>query len=162
MQEIAPFLDYLADSAPAAWLAGSADLRTAVTAVHALSATILVGAVVPFDLRLIGFWRSVPLADISRVLGRTVLVAFAVAFVTGFALFSQRPFAHSADPAFVAKIALIALAGLNGLLLRFVTAWRLLDQVDSRGTISRFRTAGCISLAAWLLVLAVMRWPQLL
>lgn len=161
MPDLATVLDALADSSVAGWLAASAELKAAVTAAHLLSAVLLVGAQVPFDLRLIGFWAAVPLADLRRVLGTMSLWMALVCALSGLALFSQRPFALSADPAFQAKLGLLALALANAVLLRFVTAWRLLGQVDSRGTISRFRTAGVVSLALLALLFAVLRWPGL-
>ena len=162
MQELAPLLDYLADSSVAAWLATSADLREAVTVAHLLSAVLFAGAQVMLDLRLIGLWRRVPLEDLRRVLGGTSLWMLLVCMASGLALFSQRPFAHSADQAFQAKMAILVLFLLNAVLLRFVPAWRLLAEVDSRGTISRFRTAGIVSLALLVLLFVVMRWPGLL
>uniref|UniRef100_UPI003BA8F9C2 hypothetical protein n=1 Tax=Stappia sp. TaxID=1870903 RepID=UPI003BA8F9C2 len=162
MQELAPLLDYFADSSVAAWLAGSADLREAVRVTHLLSAVLFAGAQVMLDLRLIGLWQRVPLEDLRRVLGGMSWWMLAICVTSGLALFSQRPFAHSSDQAFQAKMVILALFLLNAVLLRFVPAWRFLAEVDSRGTISRFRTAGIVSLALLAMLFVVMRWPGLL
>lgn len=162
MQELAPLLDYLADSPVAGWLAKSANLREAVSVAHLLSAVLFAGSQVMLDLRLIGLWQRVPLEDLRRVLGGMALWMLLVCMASGLALFSQSPFAHSSKQAFLVKLALLALLLLNAVLLRFVPAWRYLGEVDSRGTISRFRTAGFVSLVLLGTLFAVMRWPGLL
>lgn len=162
MPDITPLLEFLAGSQLARMMAGSADLREAAAAAHMLGTLMLVGAVLPLNLRLIGFWRSAPLADLARVLGQTAFVGLLLALASGIALMSTRPVAIAGDPAFQAKAVLLAALAVNALLLRLVPAWRLLDQVDSRGTISRFRLAGVLSLVLWGGVLALMRWPGLI
>ena len=162
MPDIAPLLDFLARSQLARAMAGSADLREAAATTHLFGTLMLVGAVLPLNLRLIGFWRSAPLADLARVLGQTAFVGLLLALASGIALMSTRPMAIAGDPAFQAKAVLLAALAVNALLLRLVPAWRLLDQVDSRGTISRFRLAGVLSLVLWVGVLALMRWPGLI
>lgn len=162
MPDFTPLLDYLGHSQLARMMAASAQAREIAATCHLVGSLVLVGALLPLNLRLIGFWRNTLLADLARVLGQTALLGLVLALASGVALMSQRPFAIAADPAFQAKGALILFAGVNALLLRLVPAWRLLDQVDSRGTISRFRTAGVVSLIAWAGVLVLMRWPELL
>ncbi|WP_249691686.1 hypothetical protein [Stappia sp. WLB 29] len=162
MPDITPLLEFLAGSQLARMMAGSADLREAAAAAHLFGTLMLVGAVLPLNLRLIGFWRSAPLADLARVLGQTAFVGLLIALASGIALMSTRPVAIAGDPAFQAKTVLLAALAVNALLLRLVPAWRLLDQVDSRGTISRFRLAGVLSLVLWGGVLALMRWPNLI
>lgn len=162
MESIAPLLEWLARSELARVMATSAPARETAATLHALGAMVVVGAALPLNLRLLGLWRGVPLADLNRVLSPLILLGFLMAVASGVALAALRPFALLGMPAVQAKLALIALLMINALALRLVPAWRMLDQVDSRGTISRFRTAGLISLLAWSGVLALARWPALL
>ncbi|MCA1300256.1 hypothetical protein [Stappia indica] len=156
--ELGAFYDFLQGSPVAVFLAGSALARDLTAFAHVIGAAMLFGAILPFDLRMLGLWPSVPLSELARVLVPVSAVGFLLALATGLAMMSLRPHALAALPGFQLKMGLIALAGLNALMLRIVPAWRLLAQVDSRGTISRFRTAGLISLALWLGVLAAGRW----
>jgi hypothetical protein len=158
---IAPFLEWLSALPAARMLAGSSFAQSVAVTLHLFGAMLLVGALVPLNLRLLGFWKAAALGDVRRVLSPVALAGLIIAVLSGLALLSQRPFALAAVPAFQLKMALIAIAGVNALALRLVPAWRLLDQVDSRGTISRFRTAGLISLICWFGVLALARWPDL-
>ncbi|MBL6431508.1 MAG: hypothetical protein HPM95_11490 [Alphaproteobacteria bacterium] len=84
-----------------------------------------------------------------------------IAVLSGLALLSQRPFAIAAVPAFQAKMALIALAGVNA--LRPASRAGLAPARPGRSARNDFplRTAGLISLVCWFGVLALARWPGL-
>lgn len=74
---------------------------------------MLVGAVVLMDLRILGLARRVEREPFLRLMRVTVAVAFAVAVLTGLALFSVRAREYVENPAFQAKLVLLALAALN-------------------------------------------------
>ena len=162
MDAIAPLLEWLSNSALARVMTSSAGAREAAAAGHFVGAMVAIGASLPLSLRLIGLWASVPIADLRRVLVPISFTGFVLAFASGIALVAERPFAAIGLPAMQAKLALIGLLAVNAVALRFVPAWRLLDQVDSRGTISRFRTAGVVSIAAWAGILTLSRWRDFL
>ncbi|WP_156884518.1 hypothetical protein [Stappia stellulata] len=162
IQSIAPFLEWLSVQPAARMLAESQAAQGVALTLHLFGAMLLVGALVPLNLRLLGLWKAAALSDVRRVLSPIAFAGLILALFSGLALLSLRPFAIAAVPAFQVKMLLIALAGANAVSLRLVPAWRLLDQVDSRGTISRFRTAGLISMICWFAVLTLARWPQLL
>ncbi|SDU39988.1 hypothetical protein [Stappia sp. ES.058] len=162
IHHIAPFLEWLSTLPATRMIAASPFAQDAALTLHLFGAMVLVGALVPLNLRLLGLWKAAALGDVRRVLSPVAFAGLVLALLGGLALLSQRPFAIAAVPAFQVKMVLIALAGVNALSLRLVPAWRLLDQVDSRGTISRFRTAGFVSLLCWFGVLALSRWPDLL
>jgi hypothetical protein len=73
----------------------------------------LLSTIILMDLRLIGLLASQPLQPFVGLMQRLAVVAFAGAAVTGAALFSIRATEYAFNPAFQAKLALIALAGLN-------------------------------------------------
>ena len=52
-------------------LRGSVWVYPLVNAAHILGVALLVGSIVPLDLRLLGVWRSVPLTPLWGVLTRT-------------------------------------------------------------------------------------------
>jgi hypothetical protein len=62
----------------------SATLYIFVNAAHILSIGIIVGSILPLDLRLIGFFRTVPVAVVGPYLSRAAAIGLALAFVTGF------------------------------------------------------------------------------
>lgn len=93
-----------------------------VNALHILSIGMLVGAVTLMDLRILGLARGVEREPFLRVMRAAVAVAFPVAVLTGLALFSVRAGEYAQNPAFQAKLALLALAGLNFLAFRRIAA----------------------------------------
>ncbi|WP_209001991.1 DUF2214 domain-containing protein [Stappia albiluteola] len=124
---------------------------------HVVGIALLFGAILPLDLRLMGFWKAVPLAELKRVLVPVSMLGLLIAITTGTLMISVKATDYLAMPVMQAKLVLVALGILNALSLRIVPAWRLLAQVDSRGTISRFRWAGFFSAAIWLSVIGCGR-----
>lgn len=119
-----------------------------VNAAHILALAALFGSILALDLRLLGMWRTVPLAPLARVLPRVSAAGLALAVLTGIALFSVQPFDYLAHPVFPLKLALIALGAANALLLHRTAGWRNLLAGD--GVIpARVRTAALLSLLGW-------------
>lgn len=84
-----------------------------INAAHILAVGALVTTVLMMDLRLLGLLRAVEAAAFRRLMRRTAVVAFAAAAATGLLLFSVRATDYAANPAFLAKLSLIGLAGIN-------------------------------------------------
>ncbi|MFI0845846.1 hypothetical protein [Mesorhizobium sp. IMUNJ 23232] len=90
-----------------------------VNALHIASIGGLLTSVWLMDLRILGWLSAMPEEPFLRLLRRVALIAFACAAVTGLTLFSVRATEYVGIPVFLAKMALIVLAGLN-LLLFFI------------------------------------------
>ncbi|MBZ9853306.1 hypothetical protein LB566_05815 [Mesorhizobium sp. CA13] len=84
-----------------------------VNALHIMSIGVLLTSLMLMDLRIIGAFRTLPYAAFVALLRRTALGGFAGALVTGSLLFSVRASTYAAMPIFLAKMALILLAGIN-------------------------------------------------
>ena len=84
-----------------------------VNALHIMSIGALLTSVMLMDLRILGAFRSLPQAAIVALLRPIAFVAFAGALVTGSLLFSVKASQYAAMPIFLAKMALILLAGVN-------------------------------------------------
>ena len=84
-----------------------------VNAAHILGIGLLVGAILPLDLRLLGLFRAVPLAALGPFLSRAAAVGAALAIGTGLWLFTVKPGEYLANGAFLCKAALLALALMN-------------------------------------------------
>ncbi|WP_423065980.1 hypothetical protein [Devosia sp. CN2-171] len=85
----------------------------AISALHILAVGVLLTTVLLMDFRVLGAIRSLPEAAFVRLLRRVALTAFAVAILSGIALFSVRASEYAAMPLFLAKLGLIVLAGAN-------------------------------------------------
>ncbi|PDQ21597.1 hypothetical protein CN311_08030 [Mesorhizobium sanjuanii] len=118
-----------------------------VNALHILSIGALLTSVMLMDLRVIGAFRALPQAAFVALLRRTALGAFAGALVTGALLFSVRAREYAAMPVFLAKMALILLAGVN-----FLVFMRLAKGGDEPA-------GGTVTILA---VLSLMLWTSVL
>lgn len=85
---------------------------------HIFGVALLVGAILPLDLRLIGFWRSVPLLHLWRVLTPVAASGLGLAILCGLLLFSTRATEYAVSPLFWIKMILILCGLLNVLLIR--------------------------------------------
>ncbi len=152
------------------WLAGleatalAAALRDSVwvyplvNAGHILGVALLVGSIIPLDLRLLGAWRSVPLAPLWQVLTRTAASGLALAVVFGSLLFITRATEYAASGFFIAKMVVVGAASANALVLRRVVPGEISSIGPATGKPSRrLWLAGGVSLAGWLIALTLGR-----
>lgn len=119
--------------------------------IHVLSAMFVVGTVLMADLRLLGW--SAKRYSVMTVTDEVVpwtWSAFAVAVVTGVGLLLPRASWYVANPAFLSKIALLALAGANMLVLHFAALRTERVRLQM--------TTGACSLFVWAGVVLAGRW----
>ena len=139
----------LGESGLAATLRGSFWLYPLINAGHIIGLAMLFGGILPLDLRLIGCWRSVPIAPLMRVLMPVAIVGLGIALITGPLLFVVQPVDYAANPYFLIKLLLIGCAVTNALLLRLAPAWRALS-AGAQPAGPRLRVAGVLSVVLWL------------
>jgi hypothetical protein len=109
-------LAWLEASAPAQALRSARWSYAAVNALHIFGIALLVGAVVPLDLRRLGLWRSLPEPVLARALTPVAAAGLVVAAAAGAALFAVRATEYAANPALLVKLTLVALGVANALL----------------------------------------------
>ncbi|MFZ5783756.1 MAG: DUF6644 family protein [Pseudomonadota bacterium] len=127
-----------------------------VNAAHILGVALLVGGILPLDLRLVGAFRSVPLAVIGPVLVRSAACGLVLALATGLWLFTVKPAEYLANAAFLWKLALLVLALLNVGLQHGNRRFRAALAGGAPAASVRL-LAGC-SAILWLSVLVAGRW----
>lgn len=145
---MAALADLLAGLPFASALRRSATAYALVSAGHILSIGLILGAILPLDLRLIGVIRHAPLPAIAPFLSRVAAVGVALAILTGLALISVRPEEYLANPAIWAKMTLIALALLNVVFVHAMPDWRRVLMGDPPGT--PLRIAASVSALCWI------------
>lgn len=135
-------------------LKGSYYAYPLVNALHILAIGTLVGAVLLMDLRILGVVRSVAREPLLHLLREAVALIFPVAVVTGLALFSIRAQEYATNPAFIAKMALLVLAGVNfWAFQRFAGSE---SDADAYSTAARLSAA--LSIVLWVSVLVAGRF----
>jgi hypothetical protein len=126
-----------------------------VNAGHILGVALLVGSIIPLDLRLLWAWRSQPLAPLWHVLTRTAAVGLVLAVVFGGLLFTTRATEYAASPFFLAKMALVLAAVVNALALRVALTGGTFKANEAFSW--RVRAAAAFSAIAWLAALTLGR-----
>lgn len=127
-------------------------LYAAVNAGHVFGIALLVGAILPLDLRLLGFWRSVPHAALVRVLVPMAASGLALAAVTGGLMFAIRAREYAGIGFFQAKLAVIAIGALGALTLHHRHGYLLVGASERR-----LAGHGALSLLCWPLALVCGR-----
>lgn len=127
-----------------------------VNAAHILGLGLLLGAILPLDLRLLGFFRKVPLAIIGPFLSRAAATGVITALLTGLWLFTVKPAEYLANAAFLSKLILLALALGNIAVQHSSRAFR--TAMDGGTVAPRVRILAGASALLWLAVLVAGRW----
>lgn len=149
-------LEWLEGLPFAVLLRRSGTLYLLVNAAHITAIGLLVGAIVSLDLRMLGAFRAVPLGAIAAFLSRMAASGLALAILTGLLLFSVRPAEYVANPAFLAKLGLIALGVLNALWLHAGRHWHGVLSGKPAHIVARAHALA--SLLLWVGALVAGRW----
>lgn len=128
-----------------------------VNTAHLVGMALLFGAIAPLDLRLMGCWKSVPLHHLARAAVPVAMAGLWLAAGTGLLLFATRPLDYLHEPLFGLKMALLAAAILNALLLRRSPQWQLLGVADGAPWRPAWAVAGVVSVVLWLGVITAGR-----
>ena len=128
-------LEYLENSAFSEWARGESlwGWPFALT-VHAWGTAIVVGFILIINLRLLGFFRTIPFTSLTRLFP-VVWVAVVFQFLSGFTLWMTKPSKYLVDGAFLIKFTLVC----TGLVLTwyyFNTMRRESPDWESTGAVS--------------------------
>lgn len=148
-------LDALPQLPPVALMRREWPVYAAINAAHLLGVALLLGAILPLDLRLLGVLRGPPLVVMGRFLSRTAAAGVLLAVAAGLLLFSVQPRDYLANPAFRIKLALLALALANVALIHRSRAWQA--ALAGAPVAPGLRAAAGLSALSWLAVLGAGR-----
>jgi hypothetical protein len=141
-------LTALHDWAPIALLRGGRWSYAAVNVAHIAGFALLIGAIVPLDLRLLGWRRDVPLGGLARAVLPVAITGLIVALFAGFVLFAVRAPDYAAKPLFWVKMAFVTGGLANALLLHRARVWQSTQDTDAAPS-ARLRLAAVLSMALW-------------
>ncbi|MES2831759.1 MAG: DUF2214 domain-containing protein [Pseudomonadota bacterium] len=127
-----------------------------VNAAHILGIALLLGAILPLDLLLLRSTHRRDLPVLGPFLVRAASTGAALAVTTGLWLFSVKPMAYVENPAFLFKIALLALATCNIALQHRGERFNIALRIGTPPV--RVRAFAAASAVLWFFVLVAGRW----
>ncbi len=132
------------------WLAGNAYAYPVLEVLHIAGIALLVGNLVLLELRLWGVAAELPLRPLARLSLTLAAAGFGLLALSGSLMFASHPAELLANRAFVVKLGLVMLAGLNAALFHARGGLQRADRV------ARVQTG--LSLGLWLAVIICGRW----
>ena len=125
---------------------------------HILGISTLFGSLLILDLHLLGLWRRVPLAALSRATVPVAQVGFVVAAITGISMLSTNGTEYIGNPFLLIKFPAIGLGLINVGVLSRLPAWRARDQRELTHAEHRhLAITGGLSLGCWLTAITAGR-----
>jgi hypothetical protein len=159
MPPFADLISYFENSALADNVRENDLLFPLIESVHVVAICLVVGSILAVDLRLLG------LASINRSVSRVTAGilpltwgAFVVAVGSGSLLFISNATKYLGNGFFIAKIVLIAAAGLNMVIFHVIGAKDLPRWENDTRLPFQARLAGGVSILLWVAVVACGRW----
>ena len=122
----------------------------ALEVVHIVGIALLLGNLLLFELRVWGFGPELPVPALARLALRLALAGFALIAASGLLMFAGQAEDLLAGRAFVTKMGLVLLAGLNAAWFHARDGLQRLDRVARAQTV--------VSTGLWLAVIICGRW----
>ena len=150
-------VDWIGNWPGARWLQQSATAYLFVNATHILGLGLLLGAILPLDLRLVLGRAQGGLSVLAPVAIRTAAAGLALAMLTGAWLFSVSPADYLENTAFRWKLLLLSLALVNVVVQH--RQWRSLSPPEATSALPmRVRMLAGTSALLWISTLIAGRW----
>jgi hypothetical protein len=147
------WLNRLGESSLALAMRSELWLYPLVEVVHIIGFSLLVGAVVMFDLRVLGLSRDIAVTALARHLLTWAVGALLLIVPAGLMMFSAHPHDFAGNNVFVLKLCLIAVAGINALLFHAGT-YRSVEQWNTgRKAPGQARVQALVSIALWIAII---------
>ncbi len=132
------------------WVASHPIAYPALEVLHITGIALLLGSLVLLELRVWGLAPELPLRPLARLSLSVTLAGFGLIVCSGLLMFATRPAELLSNRAFLVKLALVLLAGLNAVWFH----WR--DSLARCDGLARAQTA--LSTGLWLAAIVSGRW----
>lgn len=126
---------------------------------HVLGISLLFGSIALLDLRLLGAWRSIPIATLARPTVPMAGVGFVLAIASGIMMFSFNTTEYHGNPFLYIKLPMVVVGLINVAVITRLPAWQRAmagAEAESADSIV-LKAAGALSLLIWLTVIVCGR-----
>ena len=132
------------------WIASHPIAYPALEVLHISGIALLVGSLVLLELRVWGFAAELPVKPLARLSVSVTLCGFGLVVASGLLMFAANPAELLANRAFLIKMGLVQVAGLNA-------AWfHGRDSLVRCDALARVQTV--LSMGIWLAAIICGRW----
>ncbi len=138
------------------WSRGSVLVYPVANTLHLLGLVMLVGGIGVVDLRVMGLWRTLPIAGVSRALTPVAIAGLVLMMASGVILFAADGAALARSAVFGRKLVIIAIALVNAVAFRLVWRTGIASWPDTAPGAARVMATA--SLLLWLAAGASGRW----
>lgn len=129
-----------------------------VNLAHIMGVSSFFGSILILDLRLLGVWRTTPIASISVPTERVAGLGFWIAIASGACLLATKGSEYAGNPFLAIKFGAIGLGMVNVALLRASKVWREHRSRElSEDEQSRLAVFGGVSLFCWVSAMVAAR-----
>ena len=132
------------------WLSASAWAYPALEVVHIAGIALMLGSLALVELRVWGYGRELPLRPLARAGLRLSAGGFVLIACSGLLMFAAHPGELLGNRAFVVKMGLVTLGGINAVV------FHRRDSLGRADVGARAQTV--LSLGLWLAVIICGRW----
>ena len=154
MQE--QWINWVASTSLSGWVTQGAWTWPILETLHFFGMTILMGALLVIDLRLIGFFRRISFEATHKLLPY-VFTGFGINLVTGILFYFGDPGRYTVNISFQIKMVLIILAGINAALFYVLIDKKMGTWSAHDNTPGDAKIIGAASLVLWFGVLIMGR-----
>ena len=145
---------------PGPWVRESNWLFAFGESMHFIGLCLLFGAMIFVDLRLMGFYKQIPVKAVLSLLPFAIM-GFVINAASGWLFFTSNPALYYENPAFIAKMILVLLAGLNALAFTIWEHRKVLVLGPGEDAPAAARVLAAASLLLWFAILLLGRWLPL-
>ena len=143
---------FLRDTALSHWVADNRWVWPIAETFHFMGLALLIGIIIPLDVRLMGFMRQVPIAALKRLVPWAV-AGFVLCLATGTIFFVGTPEQYIPNESWWVKVLFLVIAGVNMALFETTQRARALALAPGADTPAAFKVIGGLSLVSWFMVL---------
>lgn len=149
-----PFLQMILDLPVSHFVRTSVWAYPVLEMLHLIGIGLLFGPIIIYDLRVLAGWGEIATPAAARLLLPWVWTGFTINALSGLLLFASDAVEFAANPAFQAKMALLAIAGLNASVFQLRADPGLLS---GPAPAIGFRAQAAFSLMIWFAIIVAGR-----
>jgi uncharacterized membrane protein len=132
-----------------------------IEAAHFLGLILILGAVGLLNIRMLGFFKQIPVKPLHRLLPWGI-AGLIINVITGFMFFIGMPYFYTGNAIFQWKILLIFIAGANLLLFHFTGVFRKWEKLGAGDDAPMFgKLVAVTSVVLWIAIVVIGRYIPL-